>query len=545
MTELLLDIEPPNGKELGEYLRKVFEAEAEPRPRAVGPCTRYTDRDGKVSCWHSKDDYDWWIVASGSGFRVTTIQGSYTTANADSANTHAKGGAKDIELDGTAYARCLEECRRARDRGLLAWPRFWKDNWHAHVVDPMCPNMAPELAAQVVLFGRGYDGLVGNNPDPLGGYKQDLIMSLYAKRYSTVITPPVTASNTVTTVSRRPEPNILGGSTEIVARTKPAVAGIHSWEYTPDGGNTAVKFTPTETLGASPGTTVAANRFSEENIFIRAKFAPTDKSKYQGSVSDWVRVTNILPTNLVLRSEFDVLVARVTKLEGGTPSPPEPVPGYGFDVSGHQTLDQVRAAAADPKTSLIICKATQGTKYVSGDDPNSASAWPDTKIAAGDKYAGAYHYCEEGHDAIVEADHFLATAQPASGQIVVLDYERPVTPEFLLAWLDYVALKTKATPLVYSNWRWIKGSGLTAGEPGFGGIRAACTVEQWERLVKYPAFLAENAEPGKFSTIDPKPGSSMPWPVLVHQYKVGPYAGGDIDFDYVPDMTALRKLAIP
>ena len=114
--------------------------------------------------------------------------------------------------------------------------------------------------------------------------------------------------------------------------------------------------------------------------------------------------------------------------------------------------------------------------------------------------------------------------------IVALDVETAVTPTFVLEWCDLIKAKMGRTTLVYTNWAWLK------------PLRTNCTVEQWERLVEYPLWLAEVAEPGKNSTVDPKPGSTKGWPVVLHQYAYTPYAGNAIDRDWTADLEKVRAL---
>lgn len=329
MSDLLIDVEPPNAQELGEFLRKVYEEAQIPQPRAVAPCTRYTDRDGKVSCLHSKDNYDKWIVQSGQGFRVTSIQGSYTTSNPDSANTHAKGGVKDIELDGTSYDRCITECKRARDLGLLAYPRFWKGNWHAHVIDVQCPNMAPELAAQVVEFGRGGDGLVGDNPDPLNGYRKTELMALFNRRFIDPPTMPgatVTAQPTTNSLGIYCRPNIQQGLSTVQANAQPKEAGEGTYYFE----QRAPGETTWEKLSTRTGKAGVMTRFDYRFSWsreVRCRFVPKNTTAWKASTSQTLTI-NIVNLDTVSKLAYQVpevqkalvaLTERVAQLEAGNP----------------------------------------------------------------------------------------------------------------------------------------------------------------------------------------------------------------------------------
>lgn len=212
------------------------------------------------------------------------------------------------------------------------------------------------------------------------------------------------------------------------------------------------------------------------------------------------------------------------------------MPAFGVDVSGWQTPEQVQGAAEDPKVEFIIPKATQGKAYVS-------NAWPEYRDLAGDKYLGAYHYAEPPQPVITEMDHYLRTMDPSEGDILIVDIEywngvanrrdemSPEDEAALAYWVvtavDYLREQTEAMPLVYTNWLWVP------------RIRRGCSLTMWEELVQYSCFLAELDEPGKHEPIDPKPGSSKSWPVLLHQFSETPF-----DQDWTPDINKLRSLGV-
>lgn len=199
-------------------------------------------------------------------------------------------------------------------------------------------------------------------------------------------------------------------------------------------------------------------------------------------------------------------------------------------MSGHQTLDQVRAAAADPANSFIIAKATEGTGWRS-------PVYVDQSNAAGGKFLGAYHFAWTNQDPLKEAENFLAHSALGEGEIAALDMERADAGEswetrvaYALAWCDEVKEKTGATPLIYLNWTWIK------------GLRTAATLEQFDRLITYPLWLAEwTGVAGQHSTVTHKDGAGQDcWPVLIHQYAV---ADG-LDRNWTPDLNKLKAIAI-
>jgi GH25 family lysozyme M1 (1,4-beta-N-acetylmuramidase) len=127
----------------------------------------------------------------------------------------------------------------------------------------------------------------------------------------------------------------------------------------------------------------------------------------------------------------------------------------GIDVSHWQnTIDWSKVAGSG--TRFAFAKATDGRTYV---DPmyatNRAGA-----AAAGIAF-GAYHFARPDHganDALIEADHFVDSAMPATGDLLpVLDLESTggLAPdqltEWMLAWLDEVTLRIGVRPIVYTS----------------------------------------------------------------------------------------------
>lgn len=150
---------------------------------AGGACQIYVLRNGIFVCAHSKPKYDWLIANTGTSFKLWPINGVLSSLDA-SAGTHSRYGACDLNGNGYSPALLTTVAKQARDKNFLAWPRLWKNadgssNWHIHMADADCPHMAVTLAAQFALFAKGYDGLVDNNPDPLGRYRQAEIMAAF------------------------------------------------------------------------------------------------------------------------------------------------------------------------------------------------------------------------------------------------------------------------------------------------------------------------------------------------------------------------------
>ena len=120
-----------------------------------------------------------------------------------------------------------------------------------------------------------------------------------------------------------------------------------------------------------------------------------------------------------------------------TPPPAPPAPGTleGIDVSHWQDAIDWLAVAAAGKTFTYI-KASEDIDFV---DPNYATNR--AGAAAAGLVVGAYHFAQPDAtvgDAEAEADHFVDTAQPVTGDLLpVLDLERTggLSPAALTDWV--------------------------------------------------------------------------------------------------------------
>lgn len=142
---------------------------------------------GFIICKHSEHKHVKLASLVGDDMYFKLVQGSYNTSIKESANTHSLGGATDQELDGYTFAKgrfCETIARNQCD--LLYYLRWWAGNHHGHIADPECPNMANELAAQFVLFGRGTDALIGGNDDTGDRSNVNRLMNLFSTRRATV-----------------------------------------------------------------------------------------------------------------------------------------------------------------------------------------------------------------------------------------------------------------------------------------------------------------------------------------------------------------------
>jgi peptidoglycan hydrolase-like protein with peptidoglycan-binding domain len=121
-------------------------------------------------CAHSVPRLNNLAKAVGNDILVKALPGcgSYQTTTAASAGTHAGGGAIDLNLNGLTYAqRRLVEAKGRQHYGLFFYRWAITGLWtnHGHGLDSTCPNLSKTAVAQFPLFFKGYDALVGNNPD--------------------------------------------------------------------------------------------------------------------------------------------------------------------------------------------------------------------------------------------------------------------------------------------------------------------------------------------------------------------------------------------
>ena len=148
----------------------------------------------------------------------------------------------------------------------------------------------------------------------------------------------------------------------------------------------------------------------------------------------------------------------------------------GIDVSHFQgVVDWQQVAQAG--MSFAFAKATEGITYL---DPEFTTNWAGIKTAG--LLRGAYHFFEANDDATAQAQHFLATVQPAAGDLPpVLDIETtagvsdPQVWSGVATWLQVVEQATGRQPILYTA-------------PGFWDSQAPVLT-----LTSYPLWLADYA----------------------------------------------------
>ncbi len=146
----------------------------------------------------------------------------------------------------------------------------------------------------------------------------------------------------------------------------------------------------------------------------------------------------------------------------------------GIDISHWQgTIDWTKVAAAGKRFAFM--KASESTDFIDNTyDTNRAQA------SAAGLYVGAYHFAQPSTgagDAIAEADHFINTARPLSGDLIpVLDLERSgnLSQIALTAWVKafvgrvYERVGVKAIIYVSPNfWRTYMGDTDWFGANGY------------------------------------------------------------------------------
>lgn len=149
----------------------------------------------------------------------------------------------------------------------------------------------------------------------------------------------------------------------------------------------------------------------------------------------------------------------------------------GVDVSHYQgTIDWAQVAQSG--RAFGIAKATEGTGYV---DPKLATNFAGMKSAG--VVRGAYCFFHADEDPIAQADHYLATAQLAQGDLPpILDLETTngqsgsAVLAATIAWLDHVNAMTGAKPILYTSRSFVNN---TLGNPAGLDAHAELWLANW------------------------------------------------------------------
>jgi lysozyme len=120
------------------------------------------------------------------------------------------------------------------------------------------------------------------------------------------------------------------------------------------------------------------------------------------------------------------------------------------DLSHHNGTSLDLAVAGASGMNAVIHKATQGTAYT---DPCLAANRAAVRTAG--LLFGYYHF-GTGDDGGAQADYFLAQAQPASGELLALDFEaNPAGPSMTLeearAFVTVINARIGKWPVLYTG----------------------------------------------------------------------------------------------
>ncbi len=181
-----------------------------------------------------------------------------------------------------------------------------------------------------------------------------------------------------------------------------------------------------------------------------------------------------------------------------TPTPaPTPDTGYteGIDISHWQgTIDWTKVAAAGKRFAFM--KASEDIDYI---DPTYTTNR--AKAKANGLYVGAYHFARPSNatgDAVAEADHFVDTAMPVSGELLpVLDLEDDgaLSVAALQTWVrDFLGrlyVRTGLRAAIYvSPGFWSKYMGNTGWFAANG--YTTLWIAHWEPAAGVPTLPASN-----------------------------------------------------
>jgi GH25 family lysozyme M1 (1,4-beta-N-acetylmuramidase) len=205
------------------------------------------------------------------------------------------------------------------------------------------------------------------------------------------------------------------------------------------------------------------------------------------SGKSWYRISSVNGKSVksvygvtYLYSATGLYKSTVTTSGGPTPTPPPPAPtppsGHteGIDISHWQgVINWTKVAAAGKRFAFM--KASESTNFV--DDTYITNR---AQARAAGLYVGAYHFAQPSSgagDAIAEADHFINTAGPVSGDLLpVLDLERSgsLSQTALTAWvkafLGRIEERVGVKAIIYVSpnfWRTYMGDTTWFGANGY------------------------------------------------------------------------------
>lgn len=146
---------------------------------------------GKKFCLHTIVKLRLGLAPNTGSLYIDPLQGSYTYSTSASGGTHGGGGAGDVKHGSWSETQDNSVMNIARNKAFLIYwdrdaiPGVWDD--HGHFIDPSCPNLSPEAAAQVVDFHYGRNGLANDGADFGSRTNATRLWNMYLNRSKTTV----------------------------------------------------------------------------------------------------------------------------------------------------------------------------------------------------------------------------------------------------------------------------------------------------------------------------------------------------------------------
>lgn len=566
MTDQPFEITPEGQQYLDELNARLLLLAAESpdvdydplrRGGGISRCETETFR-GYTFCKHSVPKLRKLAIIIGALY-LRFIQGSYNTSTAASAGTHAGGGAGDN--DHTQWTETHDNwvMNLAREICLLVyWDRdaisgVWQD--HGHWIDPHCPNLSPEAAAQVVDFYNNHNGLANDGPDFGSRKTVAQIWDAYKNRSSTTVAK--------IEALMFPEEEDMPLSDADKAWINTAIeAGVR--KIVGEKRTAEMLWTGHEIV-KDPEDRSGGTRVTPSNLLERATWSQQvlRDGTYHNALDEMVSILTAMRTfnngdvardNAVagrLEDLHDALGAKISlvlealgQATPEPPNPPEPEPAftYGWDMSGNQTVAQVQGVLADPTFSFGVLKATEGYTFVNTKWDQQAPLLRDSK-----EMRGWYHYLWQSHDGRLEAENYWKTVEPyaVAGDVLFCDVENwgkrladGTYPEMAgVTWAQrfdcYMDFRARLQELsgsigaIYPTWDVIKGFRAQCGMVNADGSIKTSPTAAWTDFTRAGLWLPQYyitingvrraVKPGEYDKV------SGGWDVFVHQYTSSPF----------------------
>lgn len=537
----------------------------DPRLRRGGATRCATDTfRGKTYCLHSIPKLEKLASVSGTLY-IASLQGSYSTSTSASAGTHGGGGAGDVPHWNWTEAQDNSVMNLARDICLLIYwdrdaiPGVWAD--HGHWIDPHCPNLSPEAAAQVVDFYYGRNGLANDGADFGSRKSVAKIWDAYKNRSSTTVAKiealmfPAPAPTPIPAPPPVQEDDMPYSEEQLKDFFRDVIAEEatarmlwtgHAIVKDPEDPTGATRVTPSNLLERATWSQQVLRDGTRINVLDELVSILTSMRTFNSG--DVARDNKALDRVEALHDALSAKIALVLEALGEPAPPPPPPPvvepafTFGWDMSGNQTVAQVQGALADPTFSFGVLKVTEGETFV-----NTKLAQQAPLLRDSAEMHGWYHYSWQSNNGRTEAEHFWKNAEPyvKPGDVLFCDVENwgkkdanGVLIDMVgISWAQrfkyYMDFRTRLQELtgsigaIYPTWDVIK------------AFRAQCGMENADKSIKTTPTAAWTDFtraglwlPQYYITVDGvrravKPGEydkvSGGWEVFVHQYTSNPF----------------------